>query len=93
MVLITSVQKPFIGTEAAHGQHIGLIPRRSRFVERQGHINSTGFSYIGLMMPNIKDYKEYKCIVADEIITQRAPISVFKYIDDSALYYDFPDEE
>lgn len=45
------------------------------------------------MMPNIKDYKEYKCIVADEIITQRAPISVFKYIDDSALYYDFPDEE
>lgn len=40
MVLITSVQKPFIGTEASHGQHIGLIPRRSRFMERQGHINS-----------------------------------------------------
>lgn len=57
------------------------------------HKLGTGFSYIGLMMPNIKDYKEYKCIVADEIITQRAPISVFKYIDDSALYYDFPDEE
>ena len=53
----------------------------------------TGFGYTGLMMPNIKGYKEYKLIVADEIITPRAPISVFKYIDDSALYYDFPDEE
>lgn len=54
---------------------------------------TTGFSHIDSLMPKIKGYKEYKFIVADEIITKRAPTSVFKYIDDSALYYDFPDEE
>ena len=46
-----------------------------------------------LFKPKITGYQEYSCIKAEEIISKRSPISVFKYIDDSALYYDFSEDE
>lgn len=55
---------------------------------------ATGFSDIdSLFKPKITGYQEYSCIKAEEIISKRSPISVFQYIDDSALYYDFSEDE
>lgn len=64
----------------------------AKFLVHDHH--TTGFSDIdSLFKPKIKGYKDYSYIKKEEIFSKRSPISVFQYIDDSALYYDFSEDE